>query len=105
DRGHRDRDFAAYVSAKQHADCTKDSGTQIHISLFAVFEKGAQSNWWEQYKQGRPLGGVLVHVQQMNHGRDEDDSTADSQQANKATRAKTDNQYDDRHVCKRSAFY
>src|SRR5690349_540050 len=69
----------------------------VHLALLPVFAQSPESDGWQQYEKRSSLRQVLVHVQEINHGRHENDAASDAQKAHQHTNANSQQENDECH--------
>ena len=92
------------IAAQEHAQRAQNAGAQINLSVLPVFAKRAQTDRRKKDEKRSALREMLVHVQQMDHGRNEDNATADAEQSDKNASRQTNEKDDEDHEGQRGAI-
>src|ERR1700756_2793744 len=69
----------------------------VYLALLPVLAQSSEPDGRQQNEKRSALGHVLVHVQQINHSRHENDASSNAQKAHQHTSAKSQQKDDECH--------
>jgi len=73
------------ISAEEHSQRAQNPCIQVHLALFPILAQGSESDWRQHDEKRSALRQVLVQVEQIDHGRHQNDATPDAEEAHQHT--------------------